>query len=190
MREVTSATIERAQVDAPASPVVGARTFDALYAEHFEFVWRCMRRLGVHPSLVEDAAQDAFVVLHRRLSELRPEASAKAFLFGVAQRVAHDYRRTAQRKGAMRLDQELQVSDETGPFERTAKAQAAATLQAFLALLDDEKRAVFVLAELEEMTAPEISEALAVNLNTVYSRLRLARQRFVAFLADEGGRDG
>jgi RNA polymerase sigma-70 factor (ECF subfamily) len=176
-------TGEPAPTDVPS-----ARSFDALYAEHFDFVWRSLRRLGVHPSVVDDAAQDTFVVLHRRLPELRPEASPRAFLFGIAQRVAHDYRRTARRKGAASLDPGRQVSQESGPFERTAKAQAAQVLKRFLEAIDEDKRAVFVLAELEEMTAPEIAEALSVNLNTVYSRLRVARQHFVEFLASEGGR--
>jgi RNA polymerase sigma-70 factor (ECF subfamily) len=182
-------------MDALAQPFAGRmmtdavterRSFDSLYAEHFDFVWRSLRRLGVHPSVVDDAAQDTFVVLHRKLSELRAEASAKAFLFAIAQRVAHDYRRTARRKGALSLEDEGHASPAAGPFERTAKGQATLVLKRFLEVLDDDKRAVFVLAELEELSAPEISEALGVRLNTVYSRLRNARQRFVEFLASEG----
>src|SRR3954447_16537186 len=91
-------------------------SFDSLYAEHFDFVWRTLRRLGVHPSVVDDAAQDTFVVLHRRLPELRADASARAFVFGIAQRVAHDYRRTARRKHSVSLEGEL-VSPGEGPFE-------------------------------------------------------------------------
>lgn len=164
-----------------------AHDFDALYSEHFNFVWRSLRRLGVHPSWVEDAAQDTFLVVHRRLSDLRPDASAKAFLFGIALRVARDYRRRAQRKHAVSLDVEKEVSNLSGPFERTAKAEAIRKLESFLASLDEDRAAVFVLAELEGMTAPEISHALGANQNTVYSRLRSARERFVAFAAEGAG---
>jgi RNA polymerase sigma-70 factor, ECF subfamily len=167
-----------------------ARSFEVLYAEHFDFVWRNLRRMGVHPSLVEDAAQDTFVVVHRRLVDLHPDASPKAFLFGIALRVAHDYRRTARRKGAASLDTETAPSPQRGPFDGAARAEGQRRLEAFLDSLDPDKRAVFVMAELEEMTAPEISEALSVNLNTVYSRLRAGRERFVAFLAAEGDRRG
>jgi RNA polymerase sigma-70 factor, ECF subfamily len=161
--------------------------FEALYSEHFNFVWRSLRRLGVHPSWVEDAAQDTFLVVHRRLGDLRPDASPKAFLFGIALRVARDYRRRAQRKQATSLDVEKEVSRASGPYDCAAKAQAVRKLEGFLNGLDEDRRAVFVLSELEGMTAPEISQALGANQNTVYSRLRSARERFVAFAAEGAG---
>lgn len=166
------------------------RDFDALYEAHFDFVWRNLRRLGVPPGLVEDAAQDTFIVVHRRLADLRSNASAKAWLFGIALRVAHDYRRSQKRKGTVSFDVELEPSRDQGPFEKTAKAEAGRKLQEFLAGLDDDKRAAFVSAELEGMSVPEISQALGVNLNTVYSRLRAARERFVAYLGGVGGNHG
>lgn len=173
----------------PASVVEAAVThdFDSLYTDHFNFVWRSLRRLGVHPSWVEDAAQDTFLVVHRRLTDLRPDASAKAFLFGIALRVARDYRRRAQRKQASSLDVEREISHAAGPYERAAKAEAVRKLEGFLNSLDEDRRAVFVLSELEGMTAPEISQALGANQNTVYSRLRSARERFVAFAAEGAG---
>jgi RNA polymerase sigma-70 factor (ECF subfamily) len=163
-------------------------SFAQLYSEHFPFVWRTLRRLGVREALVEDAAQDTFVILHRRLVNLRPGASAKAFMFGIAQRVAHDYRRSAQRKAAQSLDVEQEISPAPSPFDDTAKAQGLRQLDAFLASLDDDKRAVFVLTELEQMSAPEIAEALNTNLSTVYSRLRAVREQFNAFVAVTGKR--
>lgn len=171
--------------DSPAT-----RSFQGLYHQHFDFVWRSLRRLGVRPALVEDAVQDTFIVVHRRLSDLRPEASSKAFLFAIALRVAHDYRRTDRRKGTESLLEEPVSAPESGPFEGTAKAEAVRVLEQFLTSLDEDKRAVFISAELEGMTAPEISQALDTPLNTVYSRLRVARERFVAFLTSHGGRRG
>ena len=166
-----------------------AHAFDTLYTLHFNFVWRSLRRLGVHPSWVEDAAQDTFLVVHRRLADLRPDASAKAFLFGIALRVARDYRRRALRKHSVSLDVEKEMSHLSGPFERAAKAEAVRMLEAFLATLDEDRAAVFVLSELEGMTAPEISQALGANQNTVYSRLRTARERFVVFAAEGAGHE-
>jgi len=174
--------------ESPSSPVVPApRAFEDLYGQHFEFVWRNLRRMGVPAALVEDAAQDAFVVVHRRLADLRPEASAKAWLFSIVMRVAHDYRRSQRRKPTMSHDMDTATSPARGPFEATAAAQAMRTLERFLGTLDDDKRMVFVLSELEEMSAPEMSEALGAGVNTIYSRLRIARERFVAFLGTEGG---
>ena len=144
------------------------RTFDALYDAHFDFVYRCLRRLGVSDASAEDAAQDTFVVLHRRLRDLRPEASARGFLFAIASRVARDYRRRGAQRGTVPLsDEEVGPADEGSPFEDAANAQAARALERFLSSLDEEQRVVFMLMELEELSAPEVSEALAIKLNTV-----------------------
>jgi RNA polymerase sigma-70 factor (ECF subfamily) len=176
---------------APTEVLMAPRcSFDDLYRQHFSFVWRNLRRLGVPPALVEDAAQDTFIVVHRRLADLHSDASAKAWLFGIAVRVAHDYRRTKKRKPTVNLETEIALSPESSPFDKTATAEAGRVLQRFLGTLDDDKRAVFVLAEMEELSAPEMSEALGVGVNTIYSRLRGARERFVDFLAREGGSDG
>jgi RNA polymerase sigma-70 factor (ECF subfamily) len=162
-----------------------APDFDTLYREHFAFVWRSLRRLGVPPALVEDAAQDAFVVAHRRFETLQAGASPRAWVFGIAWRVASDYRRSARRKGPQ---VELEEGDVAGPhespYEGAAKAQAVALLERFLQTLDEDQRAVFILAELEQMSAPEIAAALETNLNTVYSRLRTARIRFAEAITE------
>jgi RNA polymerase sigma-70 factor (ECF subfamily) len=111
-------------------------------------------------------------------------------LFGIASRVAHDYRRRLQRKPAVSLDSDTQASADHGPFEHAATAQARRALERFLQSLDPDRRAVFVMAELEDMGAPEISQAVGARINTVYSRLRTARERFVAFLEAEGDPHG
>lgn len=179
-------TAEELLTDACIAEARAKPSFDELYRRYFDFAWRSLRRLGVHPSSLEDAAQDTFIVLHRKLDALRPDASPKAFVFAIALRVANDYRRTARRKPVSSLDDATFASARATPFEDTAKAQAARLLECFLDSLDEQRRAVFVLVELEGMTAPEVSEALRVNLNTVYTRLRSARQRFVSFLDARG----
>ncbi|MFT3926851.1 MAG: sigma-70 family RNA polymerase sigma factor [Myxococcales bacterium] len=160
-------------------------TFDELYREHFDFVWRTLRRFGVAASVAEDAAQDSFVILHRKWAELRPEASAKGFLFAIALRVAKDYRRKAHRS-AGELDTEHAVSDAPDACQRTAEAQAAAMLETFLDELDEDKRVAFVLADLEGLSAPEIGVLISTNVNTVYARIRAARSRFEEFMRSRG----
>ena len=157
--------------------------FDELYTQHFGFVWRNVRRLGVPSALADDAAQDVFVVVHRRLGDLRSGASIKGWLFGIALRVAHDYRRTKKRKPTVSYEVDSTTSSDRGPAEHAESAEAARLLRDFLDTLDDDKRAVFVLAELEELSAPEMSDTLGVGVNTIYSRLRVARERFVDFIA-------
>jgi len=121
-----------------------------------------------------------FLVVHRRLGEFQGRSSLRTWLFGIALRVASVIRRTSARRRTEPLAED--VPDERA--ERLTEAtQAARVVQRLLEELDDDRRAVFVLAELEQMTAPEISQALALNLNTVYSRLRLARRDFEAALS-------
>jgi RNA polymerase sigma-70 factor (ECF subfamily) len=180
------------RVDA-ATPRSGIRSgapsqigFEQVYSENFSFVWRSVRRLGVDPSAVDDSVQEIFLVVHRRLGEFEGRASMKTWLFGIVLRVVRQYRRTLRRKpaqlgGAAAMDPDVdQVRDaaERGPHEQIAEREAVRTLHAILDQLDDEKREVFVLAELEQLTVPEIAEAVEANVNTVYSRLRAARKEF------------
>jgi RNA polymerase sigma-70 factor (ECF subfamily) len=170
----------------PTEPGSAAPRFDDVYAEHFSFVWRSVRRLGVDMSAVDDTVQEIFVVVHRRLAEFEARASVKTWLFGIVLRVVRQHRRTLRRKpaqlgGAATMDpdvDQLRDAAERGPHERIAEREAVRALHAILDELDDEKREIFVLAELEQMTVPEIAEAVEVNVNTVYSRLRAARRDF------------
>lgn len=153
---------------------VVAPTFGELYDAHIAFVWRNLRRLGVPDSALDDASQDVFLVLHRRLAELPPDA-VRGWLFGVTRRVASDYRRAMARRGAVALEAAPPMTTEGSVRDRL---DAARIVAAALGGLRDEQREVLILADLEQLAAPEISVALGVNLNTVYSRLRLARAEF------------
>lgn len=185
----------------PAAPALAepseARSFEAIYDLYFDFVWRNLRRLGVPEAYLDDAAQEVFLVVHRRLAGLEQRAALKQWIFGIALRVARDTRRSMKRKSphTQRADASVEadsIADDRAPRpdERTERSEAARLLHKLLEELDDEKRAVFVLAELEQMTAPEIAEALSVNLNTVYARLRAARREFEQAALREQARDG
>lgn len=171
-------------------------TFDEVYDENFSFVWRSVRRLGVPVSAVDDAVQDVFVVVHRRLPEFEARSSIRTWLFAILIRVVRDYRRAYRRKdlpvqgnGGPADPDDIATTDQS-PQEIAAKHEAARMLHEILDRLDDEKREIFVLAELEQMPVPEISEALGINLNTAYSRLRAARQDFEQGVARIRARDG
>jgi RNA polymerase sigma-70 factor (ECF subfamily) len=161
--------------------------FSAIYDEHVDGVWRLLERFGVPESGLEDAVQEVFITAHRRLAEFRGDSTLKTWLGGIAVRVAKDVRRGLARKGGHEpLNEGLpqggpQLEDTVG------QRQALSRVLRLLDALDDEQREVFVLAELEGMTAPEISEATGVNVNTVYTRLRAARQRFDDLVASRGG---
>jgi RNA polymerase sigma-70 factor, ECF subfamily len=165
-----------------------APSFDAVYEAHFEFVWRTLRRLGVEASTVDDAVQDVFVVVHRRLRDFEGRSSLKTWLTAIAVRVAGDHRRLVRRKGGHEPLDAAIADASPGPDEALAQAEAVRALDALLSELGEDKRAVFVLVELEGMSAPEIAEALGLCVNTVYSRLRAARRDFEAAVQRSGGR--
>jgi RNA polymerase sigma-70 factor (ECF subfamily) len=185
---VTALPIETAPAAAPPQPVGASEeprlTFVQVYETHFPFVWRSALRLGTPEANVADIVQDTFVVAYRRLPEFESRSSMRTWLFAIVLNVVRAHRRMLLAKqphvlkGDPVADIESVADRSDGPDERAEKAEAARFVNAVLESLDDDKRAVFVLAELEQMSAPEIAAALGIPLNTVYSRLRLARQEF------------
>ena len=177
-------------VDAGRNVPAARVDFAAIYETYFDFVWRTIRQLGVTGASVDDAVQDVFVVVHRRLGDFEARSSMRTWLFGIALRVGRNYRRGATRRGiAEPLSPEL--TDTTpSPHQNAEAAEALALLARLLDAMDERKREVFFLAEVEQLTAPEIAETLAIPLNTVYSRLRVARQTFEQALRElDGGSD-
>jgi RNA polymerase sigma-70 factor (ECF subfamily) len=168
----------------PSSPAsveaIEGVTFLELYETHLAFVWNGVRRLGVHESAVEDVVQEIFVVVHRKLRDFQGRSSIRTWLFGIAVRVVRHHRRKQRSSGAIASDDLDSLVDSTGrsPQESAEQGQMVDILARLLDGLDDDKREVLVLAELEQMTAPEIAEVTDTNLNTVYWRLRTARQEF------------
>jgi len=194
MPAVSMAALALAGSQADPRAEVCAWSFEALYEEHFDFVWRNARRLGVGEASVDDAVQETFLVLHRRLGEFEGRSSVKTWLFRILVRVASDHRRTVRRKSphlhGEAVDADTVADEGNDPHEEAARQEGVRRLHHLLDELDDDRRAVFVMAELEQMTVPEIAEALGANVNTVYARLRTARQEFDAAAQRERARDG
>ena len=169
-----AAPMPRMPASAAAVPEIAVPSFDEIYAAHFAFVWRTMRTFGVPDATLEDAAQDVFVVVHRRLPEFEHRAAITTWLFAITRRVASSHRRRVKRTEP--LDDDPVGASDT--FAALSRAQAAATVLAILDTMDDDKRVVFALVELEQLSVPEVARMLDLNLNTAYSRLRLARAAF------------
>jgi RNA polymerase sigma-70 factor, ECF subfamily len=168
------------------SPADRARQFRAVYDAHVAFVWRNLRRLGVMDRDVEDKCQEVFVVAHRRWEEFADRGHGpRAWLFQIVLRVASDARRHRRRHP---VDPDGGIAQERQSIEApqaavVARKQALDLLDRALASIDMGRRAVLVLHEIEQMTAPEIARTLELPLNTVYSRLRVARVELDAELA-------
>lgn len=169
----------------PESPV-NALTFEQVYADHARFVHRVLRGMGIPDAQVDDALQDVFVVVHQRLHEFDARARVTTWLFQIALRVAKGYRRKQRRARDHTPTMEM-ASALGSPHDEVESSQAARRLHALLDGLDDEKRAVLILADLEDLTAPEIAELTGTPLNTVYTRLRRARAALVSLCSKRGG---
>ena len=161
-------------------------TLGELYRAHADFVWRTLLRFGIPEHAAEDVVHEVFLVARRRLAGFDPSrASPRSWLYGLARGVAANWRRSDRRAERRRL--ELEPPERSGdPDDEVARAEAAALVERFIATLGLAQREVFVLCDVEGLRAPEVAMTLGCGLNQVYSRLRLARQRFVAFLAEHG----
>jgi RNA polymerase sigma-70 factor (ECF subfamily) len=161
--------------------------FSSIYRDYFNFVWSCTRRLGTSAEATDDVVQEIFIVIHARLHTLeRPEA-LRSWIYGIVRRtVSTHHRGRRTREGTLSglpLEDERQHPRPPTPLELAEQSEQVKLLSSLLDELDEEKREVFVLAELEEMTVPEIAQAIEIPVNTVYSRLRAARFAFEEALA-------
>jgi len=154
-------------------------TAAAVFTEHAAFVLRSVRRLGVRESEVEDVAQEVFVIVHRKLATWNGTSTMRTWLFGIALRVASAHRRKAhvrrERPDGSSPDATRSVPPEQ--HDALSRKQLREQLDRALDALDEGKRAVFVLYELEGVPMKEIAEGLGCALFTAYGRLREAREQ-------------
>jgi RNA polymerase sigma-70 factor (ECF subfamily) len=174
----------QSQVDAATRP-----EFSAVFDAEFSYVWATLRRLGVRPSDVEDVTHDVFVHVYRRFEELDPNRPVRPWLFAFAYRVASDYRRLARHRCEVLDDAKdgsaprlvvAAVSTEPLPDAALLRGEAEALVHLALESIEPDRRAVFVLHELDECPIPEVARVLGIPLNTAYTRLRTARAEFSA----------
>jgi RNA polymerase sigma-70 factor (ECF subfamily) len=163
-----------------ANRTTAVPSFAELYATYFSFIWSVTRYLGVARAEVDDVVQEIFVIIHKRMHTIEKPESLRSWIYSIVRRTVSRYHRT-KRTTLINTDAEcgepetLQL-DWCTPHSLAEQSEQVALLQTLLNKLDAPKREVFLLVELEGMTAPEIAAAIEVPLNTVYSRLRAARQ--------------
>lgn len=150
-----------------------------LYAQYFPLVWRSLRRLGVHDAELEDAVQDVFLVLFRRRDEFELRSSLRTWIYGIALRVAKDYRRASQRHDR-RVEALSAASGHSAyapqPDEEAERREACQALSAALGRLPDEAREIIVLVELEQLSVKEAAEALDLHVRACQRRLKKAHE--------------
>jgi RNA polymerase sigma-70 factor (ECF subfamily) len=170
---------------AVASVAGGAERFRALVDAHYDFIWRSVRRLGVHHAASDDATQQVFWVAWQKLAAIEVGAE-RSFLFRTAMRVAANHRRSSRVRDRESPDSDAVAQAQGGgatPEELLRWKRARMMLDEALDSMKPDYRCVFVLAELESLTAPEIAAMIGVPVGTVASRLRRAREEFAEFVA-------
>jgi RNA polymerase sigma-70 factor (ECF subfamily) len=181
---IEDASQPRATGEVPPFPVV--------YQKYFAFVWRNARLLGVGPHAIDDVVQEIFIAIHSRLHTLCDPLALRSWIYGVVRRVSMGHARLNRaRIESLLVDSGAETDVASGcptPLDAAERTDRVKLLWQLLDELDASKREAFILVELEEMTMPEIAQALELPLGTVYSRVRAARQAFEAALARHNAR--
>jgi len=163
----------------------------AVHTAHADFVWRSLQRLGVRPADLEDVFQEVFIVVHKRLHTFDGSSALTTWLFGVCLRVAAAHRRRAWFRREVPtedLADGREAPDHELPDEALEARRARAVLDRVLDQMDLDKRAVFVMFEIDEMGSDEIAAILGVPVGTVWSRMSAARKQFEKIAARERAR--
>lgn len=150
--------------------------FSAIFAEHAPYIWRALRNLGVREPDVEDVCQEVFVVVHRKLAGFEGRSSLRTWIYGIALRVVADYRKKAHRRYERLLNAPPEASIEAAQEQSAADRQLWLLLHRLLDTLSEERRQIFVLYEIEQLSMSEIATILDCPLQTAYSRLEAARK--------------
>ena len=153
---------------------------EALYRAHADFVARFLLRLGARGQDVPDLLQEVFLVAHRRGGFTVGPAKPTTWLAEIAFRVSSDRRKKTKRRleDADTDTVVLAPAATVSPTRKTEAREALSRVQEALEMLTPEKRAVFILYELEGQSCDAIAKGLGIPVGTVYSRLHSARREF------------
>ncbi|MDB4937752.1 MAG: polymerase sigma factor RpoE [Labilithrix sp.] len=175
----------------PEDAAAAATAVTRIYQANADFVWRSLQRLGIRDADLDDVLQEVFVVVHQRLHTFDGSAKMTTWLFGICLRVASAYRRRGFRRNETCVAEPPEPTDRVSasPEHDLAAAESRRRLDMLLDELELEKRAVFVMFEVDEMPCEEIAQILGVPIGTVYSRLHSARKSFQKALARMQARD-
>ncbi len=157
-----------------------APAFQDVYRDEFDFVWRSLRGLTVGTRIsIEDAAQDVWLVVTRRLDEFRGDSSLRTWLFAVARNVVQNHRRQQQRKGGLEsFDETLEETTPAADGCTPEEFAAWRDVRLFMSTLNQDAREVFLCRFLLEMTPREVASATGRNVVFIYTETRNLRASF------------
>jgi len=156
--------------------------FEAVFEAELGYVWTSLRRLGVQPRDLEDVAHEVFLKAYGSFSSYDPTRPIRPWLFAFAFRFASDYRRLARHGTELYGDDEPAPDDQLDAEHALVQRQRELLVTRALESVDIDRRAVFVLHELDEQPMPVVAQLLGIPLNTGYSQLRTAREEFTTAL--------
>jgi len=162
---------------------VAAHDVAAVYRENAGFVWASLQRLGVRDADLEDVLQEVFVVVHKRLASFDGSSKMTTWLFGICMRVAANHRRRGFRRNETTVADIPESAGEATPEDDLTRRETRRRLEALLDELDLERRAVFVMFEIDELPCEDIAAMFGVPVGTIWSRLHAARKDFQKALA-------
>ena len=160
--------------------------FQKLYSEYAPRVKTYMMQQGADPALAEELAQETLLTVWRKASQYSPDrGTAAAWIFTIARNLRIDRLRKDVRWQSLPDEQaEAIPSEAAGQDEMVLIDQRRVRVQAALADLPPDQRAVVTLAYIEGLSHSEIAEKLMTPIGTIKSRMRLAYQKVRDALED------
>jgi RNA polymerase sigma-70 factor (ECF subfamily) len=151
------------------------------FQREFDYLIRTLRRLGVSPNDVEDLAHEVFLILHQSWAKYDPERPFRAYLFGIAFRVACNYVRKRKREILYAV---METSDYgLQPDQKLESSQVRTLVLRALKQVPMQRRAVLIMHDIDNLPMTEIATNLSIYRFTGYSRLRKARKEFATAMA-------
>lgn len=126
----------------------------------------------------EDAAQQVFIIVFKKIDGLRDPERFPSWLFSITRRTLANARRKAWVRGWTDAPGAERLDPGPGTERRVYRSELTSLVEEALEMLSPKLREILILCHLEELTVPEAAEMAGIPLNTAKSRLNRARVRF------------
>lgn len=158
-------------------------SFEQIFRDHVGQVCRALKTMGVPPRQVDDAAQEVFLIVHDKLAEFEGRSKLSTWIYAITYRVGANYRAKARRQPRLASLEDTHLASAGSPEQALSGKEAAYFVEHFCSQLDDGMRDIFVLCLLEGQSSVDVGALLGMNVNTVYSKVRVLREEFRSALA-------
>ena len=195
--EVTAAEADVPELDLVKKAQAGdTAAFDELVSRFRNRVYGMIYNMVHNEQDAWDLAQDSFLKAWKSIGRFRSQSSFYTWIYRIVMNVTIDWLRKKQVKGAgAEFDDAIQVKEidpasrtvphaEALPHERMQHEEIRGRIEAAIAQLSPEHRAVILMKEIEDMQYHEIAESLGCSIGTVMSRLFYARKKLQNLLRD------